>query len=104
MAFRALLTNPERKRRAPDLHLIFNARTRAVVGMHPRELPRDAMLRSLAKNYPGQYAPAGAWCRLGADGAVEIWFDADALALPECYRDEFERMCRDKLEAKSGIH
>ena len=105
MAFKVLTARPGLWRsRTPTLYLICKKRTGAVVGMWGEAHRRDAVIRSMAQSFPGQYAAAEVWAREVDGGTLEVWFNRPGLSLPECYRQEFEHALRGKLEAYRGIH
>ena len=97
MAFKtAIVDFRPRRGRAPDLYLIYKRRTCTVVGLWGNANYRDTVLRSLEGSFPGQYSAAAAWGRI-IDGDLEVWF-GEIISLPECYRQEFERAMRARLE------
>jgi hypothetical protein len=100
--FKTLVGRPVPARR-PDSYVIYKKQTLTVVGMWGDALYRNTVIRAMEQSFPGQYGSTEVWARLDADGTLVIQFGVIDLMLPECYRQEFERMLRSKVEAHCEI-
>ena len=89
-----------RAARMPLLHLIFKKKTGSVVSFCLGSRLRDEALKNLELAFPGQYCKGAAWGVLTNSGELKVAFCPEALKLPACYDQEFERVLRDWLESE----